>query len=269
MDSRLRLPARPRSGKPKLPAVWLDIAAITAWGMLLLKYWITGKINILLHPDYVWLAIATGIFLLALGGLKTWQHWQQRSLRAATATAADGASPPLHISLLGPGVGSTMLLLVALVGLGFTPQPFASEVAMNRGVTDTLTMTRSQPQAFRSNTRPEDRAIIDWVRTLNVYPEPDAYAGQPVKVDGFAIHRSDLPTNYLMISRFVITCCAADVYPVGLPVKLTGDRSAYPADQWFRVEGSMITETLADQRQLVIEAKSLTPIPTPANPYEY
>jgi uncharacterized repeat protein (TIGR03943 family) len=162
-----------------------------------------------------------------------------------------------------------LLLAVALFGLQFTPQPFASDVALNRGVTDTLTMTRSQPQAFRGNTRPEDRSIVDWVRTLNVYPEPDAYAGQKASVEGFTIHLPSLPDSYLMISRFVITCCAADVYPVGLPVKLSGSRSTYPADEWFRVEGQMITETIDNKRQLVIQAERLQSIPKPENPYDY
>ncbi|MBD0390743.1 MAG: TIGR03943 family protein, partial [Nostoc sp. C3-bin3] len=105
-------------------------------------------------------------------------------------------------------------------------------------------------------------------RTLNVYPEPDAYTGKPVKVQGFAVHSSELPLEYLIISRFVITCCAADAYPVGLPVKLTQSRNAYPVDQWFEVEGKMNTETLNGKRQLIIEATGpLKKINTPANPY--
>lgn len=246
-------------------AVWLDVAAIFGWGALLLKFWFTGRINILLHPDYVWLAIAAGVFLLGLGGVKVAQLLSPTS-RHSKVTEMPALQ---HMNFFPKGWSSGLLLLVALFGLTFTPRPFASQVALERGVTDTLTMTRSQPQAFRGNTRPEDRSIIDWVRTLNVYPEPDAYAGQTAKVDGFVIHSPDLPEDYLLISRFVITCCAADVYPVGLPVKLAGSRSNYPQDQWFRVEGETATETLNGQRQLVIQATALTPIPEPENPYEY
>jgi uncharacterized repeat protein (TIGR03943 family) len=90
-----------------------------------------------------------------------------------------------------------------------------------------------------------------------------------VKVQGFAVHPPDLPPEYLMISRFVITCCAADAYPVGLPVKLKENRATYPADSWFEVEGRMITENFKGKRQLTIEANSLKKIPKPANPYYY
>jgi uncharacterized repeat protein (TIGR03943 family) len=248
--------------------VVLDILAIATWGVLLLKYWLTGKLNVLLHPDYMWLANTAGICLLALSLIKAVQL-----LRITTQRSARNYFRSLptmqHFSLFPRGWSSAMLLAVAVFGLQFTPQPFASEVALERGVTDTLAMTRSQPQSFRSTTSPEERSLIDWIRTLDVYPEPDAYTGQQANVEGFVIHPPELPDNYLMISRFVITCCAADTYPVGLPVKLEGSRSTYPQDTWLRVKGSMITETLDGQRHLTIQASELEEIEEPENPYEY
>ena len=238
---------------------------------MLLKFWLSGQINLLLHPGYVWLAYSAAFFLLALGALKV-IHIVGRSLirarRGSARTRTETPAPP-HYSLFPPGWGSAVLLAVAIFGLQFTPQPFASQMALDRGVTDTLTLTRAKPQSFRASSRPEDRTLTEWVRTLNVYPEPDAYTGQKAQVDGFVMHLKDYPDNYLTIARFVITCCAADVYPIGLPVKIKESRSTYPADKWFRVEGRMITETVAGKRQLVIEASKLTEIPKPAVPYEY
>lgn len=244
----------------------LDIAALLTWGILLLKFWLTGKINILLHPGYVWLAYSAGFFLIGIAVVKIVQVLLRLSKRRDRRPQPVN---PQHFALFPPGWGSALMLAVALFGLQFTPQPFASEVALGRGVTDTLTLTRSQPQAFRGTSSPEERSLVEWIRTLNVYPEPDAYAGQKVNLNGFVIHPPEMPSNYLAIARFIITCCAADAYPVGLPVKLQGDRSQYPPDQWFQIEGAMITETLNDKRQLVIQASSLKPIPQPANPYDY
>ena len=45
---------------------WLDILAITAWGLLLLRYWLTGKLGLLVHPDYFALIVATGVTLLLI-----------------------------------------------------------------------------------------------------------------------------------------------------------------------------------------------------------
>ncbi|WP_368669027.1 hypothetical protein [Corallococcus sp. CA053C] len=50
---------------------------------------------------------------------------------------------------------------------------------------------------------------------------------------------------------------------------MEGDRSSYPPDSWLQVRGSMITETLNSQRQLVIQASAIEPIPEPRDPYAY
>lgn len=246
----------------------LDIVALWAWGVLMLRYWLKGQLSLLIHPNYFWLVIATGVVLLFLAALRMFQLLTQVRQRAS------GKRLPLpvvqHISLFPPGWSSALLIATAILGLLVTPKVFTSQTAIQRGVTDAITMTRSQPQAFRSNSKPEERSLIEWIRTLNVYPEPDAYAGQKVKVQGFVVHPSDLSPQYLLISRFVITCCAADAYPVSLPVKLaTGKRDSYPPDTWLEIEGQMITETLNEKRQLTIAASSLKKIPEPANPYFY
>lgn len=76
-------------------------------------------------------------------------------------------------------------------------------------------MTRIEPESFRGANNPEDRSIVDWTRTLSVYPEPEAYAGQPVDVKGFVVHPPKLDEDLIIVARFMITCCAADAYPVG------------------------------------------------------
>jgi uncharacterized repeat protein (TIGR03943 family) len=237
---------------------WLDVIAITAWGLLLLNYWLTGKLGLLIHPRYFGLSVAAGFGLLIIGGLGTWRLlWLQPTVNVR------------HVTLFPPGWMSGLLLATACLGLLVTPRPFASQTALQRGVAESLASTRVQPQAFRANSQPETRSLIDWVRTLAVYPEPDAYTGQKVKVQGFVVHSPELPDQYLTLSRFAITCCAADAYPVGLPVKLTQSRRAYPPDTWLEVTGQMITENLAGKRQLTIQARSLQLIPEPENPYAY
>ena len=246
----------------------LDVLAIMAWGVLLLKYWLTGKLNLLIHPNYFWLAVVTGVLLLVVGILKAMQViWTLRQ----RGKGARRSNPPTvaHISLFPPGWSNALLLATAIVGLVVTPKAFSSQTAIARGLTETVTLTRSQPQAFRSSIKPEERSLIDWVRTLNVYPEPDAYTGQKVKVQGFVVHSPELPAQYMLLSRFVITCCAADAYPVGLPVKLNQDRKAYAPDTWLEIKGEMFAEMLQDKRQLVIEASSLEQITEPKNPYYY
>lgn len=252
---------RPKPKNPNRLIPWLNIAAITAWGVLILKYQFTGKLNLLIHRDYSWLAITGAIGLIFLGGLKAQDLLQRRRRR-------DEVQVEAHLTLLPPSVGSGLLLATAILGLIITPQVFASQTALQRGVTDSIGATRSQPQAFHSVAIPEKRSLVDWVRTLNVYPEPDAYAGQKAKVKGFVIHPPEMSNQYLLLSQFIITCCAADAYPVGLPVKLS-DGASYSADSWLEVEGKMYTENLAGKRQLTIDSTAVRKIPQPDNPYSY
>jgi len=106
------------------------------------------------------------------------------------------------------------------------------------------------------------------VRTLNNYPEPDAYLGQKANINGFVFYPKGFPANYLTLSRFVITCCAADTDPVAIPVKFTGISQNHPQDSWFQVKGKAIVETFNGSRQLVIDANEIQPIPIPKNPYQ-
>ncbi|HIK29711.1 MAG: TIGR03943 family protein [Oscillatoriaceae bacterium SKW80] len=244
---------------------WLDVAALAAWGMMMLKYWLTGKLYLLIHPNYFWLVVMAGLAFLALSALKAKEIIRQNRQGVKITQLANNE----HLSMFPPGFGSGLLLVTALLGLLITPQVFSSQTALERGVTDVIISPRLQRQSFRARTRPEERSLIDWVRTLSVYPEPETYRGQKVKVQGFVIHPPSLPEQYLIIARFIVTCCAADAYPVGLPVKLPQSRTAYPADTWLEIEGQMGVEVLADKRQLVIEASSLKPIPKPPNPYDY
>jgi putative membrane protein len=252
---------------------WLDIFALLTWGILFLKYSLTGQLKLLIHPNYFWLVIVTGVIFLLLSLIKLGQTLKEMSGGKSKVSIQ-------HISLFAPGIGSSLLIIVAVLGLFINPGILTSKSAIQRGITESLPITRSQPESFRTATKPEERSLIDWIRTLNAYPEPDEYAGQKAKISGFVVHLPQLPDNYFMICRFIITCCAVDAYPVGIPVKIESPRSAYPPDTWLEIEGEMLTETLtvdratmtqvsSGKRQLVLIAKTITPIPTPDDPYGY
>ncbi len=247
---------------------WLDVVAIAAWGVLFLKYWFSGKLYLLIHPNYMGLTVVAGVVLLLVSGIKAVLLVKQarRPIR--------GSATGQHLSLFPPGWSTALLLGTAILGLLISPRAFASQTAIDRGVNDTTTLTRVKPQAFRVSTDTADKTLVDWVRTLAVYPEPDAYTGQKAKVQGFVVHPKDLPGDYFFLTRFVLTCCAADAYPISLLVKLpqgssVQGREAYKPDTWLEVEGQMITAELAGQRQLTIAANTLKPIPEPKNPYDY
>ena len=242
-------------------APWLESCAIGAWGLVLTKLWLSGQLFLLIHPNYIPLTIIAGILLLAIGAIEAWRVAQKRQYKPSDSQK--------HINLIKPSLGSSLLLFVAILGLVISPRPFTSEKAIHRGVTDSLADARTIPQSFKSSNRPEERTLVEWVRTISAYPEPDAYVGQKVKLTGFVVHAPDQPDNMFLITRFVITCCAADVYPVSLPVKIADSRAKYPPDRWLQIEGQADVDSTNGNRQVVIVANNITAIAEPKNPYDY
>ncbi|MCA1904468.1 MAG: TIGR03943 family protein [Cyanobacteria bacterium KgW148] len=232
----------------------LDTLAALVWGVLFLQLWLTNRLFLLIHPNYKLLTIGAGFGLLTLALLQIFRPYKRSGN---------------HVSLLPNNWSSGILLGAGILGLLVPPRPFASEIAFQRGINESFTTVRGV-QTFRRSNRADQRSIVEWVRTLNVYPEPDAYKGQPVNVEGFVVHPQDFPDEYILISRFVITCCAADVYPVGLLVKLpSNERGKYPPDRWLRVKGAMTTIEWQGKRKVAIVPQELQPIPEPKNPYDY
>lgn len=249
-----------------LQSPWLDAIVILTWGFLLLRYWLNGQLYILIHPNYFPLAIGGGFILLIFGVFRLWELWHnyQKSQGEIDKQSLQ------HISLFPKGWSTTLLLIAVLLGIFITPRTLGSYVALQRGLMESLPVTQIQPQGFRTASKPEERSLIEWIRLLNINPEPDNYQGQAVNITGFVIYPPNLPQNFIWVARFIITCCAADAYPVGIPVLLPDThRAAYPQDSWLKVEGQMITEVINNERRLTIKSQRLTPIPEPKNPYEY
>jgi putative membrane protein len=241
----------------------LDVLAILAWGILLIRYWFNSQLLLLIHPNYFSLVLGTGIILLILG------IWQILPASRRKFNNTQSRPKPTNLGTFPPGWGSALLLFTAILGFVIGPNFLSSQTALHRGVRDSLPLTQSQVQQFQVNSNPEERSLIEWVRTLNAYPEPDAYDGQPVNVTGFVIHDPQLPDNYLLVARFIITCCAVDAYSVVIPVELGASRVSYPPDSWITVKGVMSSQELIGERKLVIKPTAITPTPTPKDPYGY
>ncbi|AUC61844.1 TIGR03943 family protein [Cyanobacterium sp. HL-69] len=254
----------------------LDFSAFFFWGLLLFKYWATGELNRLIHPNYFLLVFIASVVLFIISSLKVLQIYL-RYYRKKAYMRSDNQN---SILLLPKGWGSSLLIAVAVFGLVTEPIILNSQSAIQRGLVDSLPPVTLQLESFGTGTKPEERTIIEWVRTLHVYPEPDTYKGQKANITGFVVHLDSLPDDYVYLSRFIITCCAVDAYPVGIPVKLPESRENYPPDTWLTIQGEMmtqilppldatVTDTRREVRHLVLNASEVEIIPTPADPYGY
>jgi len=240
----------------------IDIILLMGLGLLLLKYAVTGELRLLINPNYTSLVWVSGILLIVVGGNKISELFFRPKKMVLSADIQ-------HLAIISPIWSSFFLLLTIVLGFLIPPQVLTSQTALSRGISDSALLTRSQPELFRTFSKPENRSLVDWVRTLNAYPEPDAYRGQLAKISGFVIHSPKLPGNYILLSRFVITCCAVDAYPVGIPVRLSANNKIYPDNTWLEISGLMEPDMLDKHSQLVLFPKTIKIIPTPSDPYNY
>lgn len=101
------------------------------------------------------------------------------------------------------------------------------------------------------------------------YDEERQIEGQPVRLTGFV---ADPTGDEFLLTRFALSCCAAD----GLPVQVRVKGVSPPADTWVSVVGTWVPapgdgegEDDGDEELLPeVTAESFTPIERPREPYE-
>jgi putative membrane protein len=220
-----------------------------AFGGYLLYAFATGALYFYIHPIYVIPTVVTGVVLLSVA-----------VLGAAPAPAAE-RTPPGRLA---------MALLAAPVALGalLPARPLGVSTAAQRGV-DSIPLGGVNDLAdFSVSARPETYTIKDWVRAQQADPEPAHHAGKPVRVTGFVFRDERLPSDWFVVARFMVQCCAVDAQPIGLPVRLAGGAPP-PAGSWVTVAGTWDVTEVGGERRAVIAPATVTPTGRPEQPYLY
>lgn len=227
---------------------------ILSYGLLVIYYYITGLLAFLVNPFYNGLIITAAIILIGLGiyWILNLKHYLSKSCETSS-----GIKEIILILLL------VMPLIFAPI---FKPQLLSSASALSRGVSSDLSSSTFDPTVFAKPT--EDRSLIEWVRILNVDPEPDHYNNQKVSVQGKVILEENYEAGHFQIGQFVMTCCAADARVIALPVFYNPNDFKLKKDDWIRLKG-IIAEGLIDgHRQIVIQLESMESTPIPNEAYE-
>lgn len=212
---------------------------LAVWGLVLLQAWGSGRLHVLLQPDFHALVLVAGLVLvlLALAGLR----W------------------PAGISRRRPAPAALVLLVTAALVLAVPPRPSLSTLAANRGAADPGNdgLTFLLP--------PEQRTLTDWVRLLRQQPDPRLWQGEPVRVSGFVLAQPDGPPS---LARMMVRCCLADATPISLPVRWPPKGPPPAPDRWLAVEGVMGVERHQGEERSVLLVRRLRSIAEPARPLE-
>lgn len=226
------------------------------YGAYLIFIYFSGKVQLLIHQDYAILTLISGIVLILFGGLGCVGLMKQKHF------SPTGVHPNTKRELI--------LVFVAIIAaLVIHPAPLSTSTASVRksGLNDDAGLSRRTTPVARFIINSENRRLIEWVNLFNQNPEPSQYEGEKVKVSGFVLKDDDLPEDYFMIARFIISCCAADARPIGIPVHYNPTEQTLENDQWIELKGSLFTTELDGESIPAIELSQYQTIPIPENPY--
>lgn len=240
-------------------ALWRALA-LALWAVVLLRSHVDGRLDLLLRSVFHPLVSAAGVGLLALAVLQALVALQgERGGRTTPTESRRERRGDIGLSLL------TAAIAAALIAA--PPNPSFADLASQRPGDDTASDTLSFVLP------PAQRSLTDWVRLLRSQPDPQLYAGNPVRISGFVL---PMPGEPPQLARLLVRCCLADATPVGLPVRWPAGQPLPQADQWLAIEGRMAVEHRSgvdktrDEagEQLVVVPAQIRSIPRPARPLE-
>ena len=230
----------------------------------------TGQLALYIHPRYfvftiIMAVIAAALALAAFALVPNGQHEHEHQ---------DGHGHPTadkrHWRRLG-AAGSTLIIAAAVVGLLILPPSMLSTAtvaqrdlngsASTLSRTETIELVGADYFTF---------TLKDWISLLRQGVGEEFLAGKTAIVTGFVTPDKSDPENVFFAARFVLTCCAVDAQPIGLPVYSPGWQDRYETDSWVTVSGGFRSNpSQRSDEALVMVPDTITPVPEPESPYVY
>lgn len=258
--ARARTTAWPFDLRPFLPSFLLG-----GYGIFILSLFFRHVMTWYINPGYVWSTTLAGGVLLGIGAVGMARRRAPSCESCDTDSDCGCAEAPTHVWKYA------LLSLPLVLALIFPPRGLAAFSANERGpqiagVNAVHGVTAMRRVSLSVDTR--SFSMQDWVGALSADPNPRDYKGKPVRVSGMILHASaSVPAGYVMVMRYLVTCCIADARPVGVIVKDTS-HGALRDSQWVTVTGTMGSANDAGQQVTVVNPTGIVRIKS-GNPYIY
>lgn len=222
----------------------LTAAMLLAWGGFLMWMVVSGSIARFLGPRTYWVAWF-GAATLSLAGLMTALHAIR--YRSPQAGRADWAGVVL------------LALPIALVLV--LPSPRLGAQAASRKAVGAGVLSSFAP-------RPSDGGDIGleeiyYAGISGEYAEQVGIAeGAEVELTGFVTHPKTAESGTFSLTRFYISCCAADAVPYSVPVDAAEDLDD---DTWLEITGTLARGAGG----FIVKPTRIEEVEEPSTPYLY
>lgn len=224
-------------------------------GGALLKIGLNGDYLRYVKPAQLPWLLAAGALMLALGAVA-----MVRDVRAGrAAVTADSQNHGDHHHL----ARSAWLLVLPVLAVFLVAPPALGSDSVDR----TAARAPAQSTAAFPPLPPGEVVPLSLteVVTRAGWDADGSLNGRTVRLTGFVTHKN----GRILLARMVITCCAADAYP--LTVHLDGQAVANLADDtWLEVLGQVVPGSATRQNHYTADftVTGVRAVPQPADPYE-
>ncbi|MBK0417640.1 TIGR03943 family protein [Leucobacter sp. CSA1] len=235
----------------------------------------SGRLGWYVHPRY----FAFTVVMMAIAAVAVLAAFAVLGVRGAEADAdATPDAEPRPAPARWRGWGTVVLITATAVALLVLPPATlttstAEQRQMNASVTTGAGMGGAGSDAAGAAAlaveNGEDLNVRDWSLLLR-RGDPGAVTGVETELVGFVLPDEEDPENLFYVSRFVVTCCAVDAQPVGVPVYMPGWQESFATDDWVSVAGVFAPNPSAASAQPVaLRAAEAAGTEAPEDPYVY
>lgn len=166
-----------------------------------------------------------------------------------------------------PSSAALWIMIIPLaIGLLIPARPLDSSAFTTKGFNTSAPLVSSDSSAQIFETESQERNILQWLKLFNYQDDITEFIGQEASVVGFVYFGDELEADQFFVSRFVVSCCAADGFAIAMPVRWEKSNSL-EQDAWVVVKGKIESIDLNDTRTPMIVAESVEPADVPAQPY--
>lgn len=241
---------------------WQGLALMTV--SIVVSLWLaaTGQLILYIHPRYIFFTVVLAVIGLAFvvaSFLPRGSH--------------DHEEPPSGSRAVMSGIATAVTLALAATLMILPPATLSSATADQRVINSTGVRTDGasvDDVASASDAAVASFSVLDWASLLRQTSDVAFYDGKPASMVGLVTRHPDDPENMFYLSRFVITCCAVDAQPVGVPVYLENWESTFGVDQWVAVDGGFGANPSRESTQpIALLPDDIQVTEQPTEPYLY
>ncbi len=211
--------------------------------------------------------VSTAIILLSIEGKLTLYSHPRFTLFALIAAACVLVATILYAPQKSRSTPIDFVVVVVFLGLllALPPKSLTSRTASTRTFDRSATHYRAPLSALENlalNTK--NFSFRDWYVITQESTNVSKLAGKEISIDGF-ITTTDV-RDIVIISRFVMTCCAVDARPIGIPVQSALFSQTLTENSWVHIDGALDTDS---SENLIIKPSAVRRIDEPKDPYVY